>query len=220
MAAPNSSMKIWDLPTRLVHWLLVVLIAASYLTAEFGSMQRHMQVGYVTLTVILFRIVWGLVGSEPSRFASFVRGPGAVVRYVGQLVRGRPPKWPGHNPFGALFIVAMLALLAVQASTGLFADDAIFTRGPLAKLVSSETSKWLTEVHETTFWALVGLILVHVAAAVLYQVAFRQRLVQAMITGSKEVPAGTPQPRLRHPLWALPALTAAAGVVWYVVTQL
>ena len=216
----SRPVRIWDLPTRLFHWLLVVLVFLSWLSAEFGHLDRHMTIGYIVLTLVLFRLIWGLVGSEPSRFAAFVRGPGAIGRYTADLARLRPPRSAGHNPLGAVFIVVMLALVAFQASTGLFADDAIFTRGPLAKLVSSETSKMLTSWHKQSFDLLVIVIAVHVAAAVLYEAVFKQKLVRAMFTGRKELPAGTPPPRLASPLLAVPVLAVAAGVVWYVVTKI
>ncbi|MEO1090622.1 MAG: cytochrome b/b6 domain-containing protein [Pseudomonadota bacterium] len=220
MAETTRRLEVWDLPTRLVHWALVVLVFLAWLSQEFGQMDRHMMIGYTILTLVLFRIVWGLYGSEPSRFVSFVRGPRAVVAYARDLLRGRPPKLAGHNPLGALAIVALLGLLLVQATAGLFADDDIFTQGPLAKLVSSETSSMLTNVHETVFWVLLGVIAVHVAAAAAYAGLLKQDLVRPMIHGRKTLPADTAAPSVRNPLWALPAAAFAAGVVWYVVNRL
>ncbi|MFW5679586.1 MAG: cytochrome b/b6 domain-containing protein, partial [Pseudomonadota bacterium] len=160
---PTRPVRVWDLPTRLFHWLLVVLVFLAWLSMELGRVDWHMTIGYIVLTLVLFRVIWGLMGSEPSRFANFVRGPGTTLRYTAELVRLRPRRSVGHNPLGAVFIVLMLALVAFQATTGLFADDAIFTRGPLAKLVSSETSKMLTSWHKQSFDLLVVLIIVHVA---------------------------------------------------------
>ncbi|TVQ34515.1 MAG: hydrogenase [Geminicoccaceae bacterium] len=217
---PTRPVKIWDAPTRLFHWLLVVLIFLSWLSMEMGHVDRHMTIGYIVLALILFRVVWGLVGSYPSRFTAFVRGPGAVFGYTKALFLGRPPKTAGHNPLGALAILLMLGLVAFQATTGLFADDAIFTRGPLAKLVDTQTSRMLTRWHKQAFDILVIVIAIHVAAAVLYRVLFKQKLIEAMITGKKDVPAGTAEPRLLHPLWALPAVAFAGTVVWYVVTKI
>ena len=216
---PTRAITIWDLPTRLFHWLLVVAIFLSWLSMELGHVERHMTIGYVVLTLVVFRILWGLVGSYPSRFVAFVRGPGAVFGYARDLLRGRPPKAAGHNPLGALFVLAMLGLVAFQASTGLFADDAIFNRGPLAKLVDSQTSRELTRWHKRSFDILMVIVAIHVAAAVLYRLVFKQKLIEAMITGRKDVPAGAPVPRLIHPLWAVPVVAAAAGIVWYVVTK-
>ncbi len=215
----ERAVRIWDVPTRAFHWLLAVLILAAYLTQEFGQLDRHMTIGYVVLTLVLFRILWGIIGSEPSRFVSFMPTPGKVGRYLAALSRGRPPKMAGHNPLGALLIFAMLVLVALQAGTGLFANDDIFTEGPLAKLVSSETSADLTDIHKTSFWILLWCIVAHVVANVGYEVVFRQPVIQAMVTGLKPLPAVIAAPRLR-PLWlAVPPLALAGFTVWYVVTQ-
>jgi len=211
--------KIWDVPTRLFHWTLAGLIAATYVAQEAGRLQLHMTIGYVILTLVLFRLLWGLVGSRPSRFATFVPTPRRLARYSAAFVRGRPPSVAGHNPLGAVLIYAMLALVAVQAGSGLFANDDIFTEGPLAKLVSDDASDRLTALHETSFWILIGLIAVHIAANTLYEVVLRQPLIQAMISGTKPLPADEPAPPLRPAWWALPVLAVAAVVVWYVVTR-
>ncbi len=212
--------RVWDLPTRVFHWLLATLILAAYLTQDTGQLDRHMTVGYVVLTLVLFRILWGFVGSETSRFARFIPTPGSVGRYLGGLARGRPPKSVGHNPLGSLLVYAMLTLVAFQAATGLFSNDDIFTEGPLAKLVSDGTSDLLTDLHAQSFWILVGFIAVHVVANFAYELVYKQPLIQAMVTGSKPLPSSLPAPRLR-PWWvALPVLAVAAVTVWYVVTRL
>lgn len=211
--------KVWDLPTRLFHWTLALAILAAYLSHDFLTIQRHMQIGYLVLTLLAFRVVWGLVGSDTSRFWHFVPTPRRTAAYTRELLRGRPPETVGHTPLGSLLIYAMLALVAFQAGTGLFANDAIFSEGPLAKLVSDDTSDLLTDWHETSFWVLVGCIAVHVTANTLYELVLRQPLIRAMITGTKPLPADAPAPRLRPAWWGLPALALAAGAVWYVVTQ-
>ena len=211
--------RIWDVPTRLFHWTLAVAILAAYLSHEFSTIERHMQIGYLVLTLVVFRLIWGVVGSRTARFSSFVPTPGWTAGYVRALARGRPPSTVGHNPLGSILIYLMLILVAFQATTGLFANDAIFSEGPLAKLVSDDTSDLLTDWHTTSFWVLVGAIAVHVVANTLYEVVFRQPLIRAMITGTKPIPADAPAPRLRPLWWAVPALAVAAGAVWYVVTQ-
>jgi len=215
----ERAVKIWDVPTRLFHWTLALAVLAAYLAHDFLTIQRHMQIGYLVLTLVAFRLVWGVVGSETSRFWNFVPTPRSTAGYVRGLLRGRPPKTVGHNPLGSMLIYLMLVLVAFQATTGLFANDAIFSEGPLAKLVSDDTSDLLTDWHEQSFWILVGCIAVHVTANSLYELVFRQPLIRAMITGTKPVPAEAPAPRLRPAWWAVPALALAAGVVWYVVTR-
>ena len=215
----ERSVKVWDVPTRLFHWILALLILAAYLSHDFWTIQRHMQIGYVALTLVAFRVVWGVVGSETSLFWNFVPTPARTVGYVRGLLQGRPPETVGHNPLGSILIYAMLVLVAFQATTGLFANDAIFSEGPLAKLVSDDTSDMLTDWHEQSFWILVSCIALHVTANTLYELVLRQPLIRAMITGRKPVPADAPAPRLRPAWWAVPALAVAAGVVWYVVTR-
>lgn len=219
-ANPERPVRIWDAPTRLFHWLLALLVGAAYLSQELGHIDRHMTIGYVILTLVLFRVLWGFAGSEPSRFASFVPGPRGVIGYLRALLAGRPPKTPGHNPVGALLIFAMLALVAFQASTGLFANDDIFSEGPLAKLVDKDTSDWLTQMHETSFWILLGLVGVHVTANLGYELVLKQPVVRAMVSGSKPLPEAVRAPRLRSPWLALPVLAVAAVTVWYIVTRL
>ncbi len=211
--------RIWDVPTRLFHWILALSILAAYLSHDFWTIQRHMQIGYIVLALVGFRLIWGVVGSETSRFWNFVPTPRWTADYVRGLRRGRPPKTVGHNPLGSMLIYLMLVLVAFQATTGLFANDAIFSEGPLAKLVSDDTSDLMTDWHEQSFWILVGCIAVHITANVMSEVVFRQPLIRAMITGTKPVPAEAPAPRLRPAWWAVPALAVAGGAVWYVVTQ-
>jgi cytochrome b len=211
--------KIWDLPTRLFHWTLALAILAAYLSHDFWTIERHMQIGYVVLALVGFRLLWGVVGSETSRFWNFVPTPRWTAGYVRGLLHGRPPKTVGHNPLGSMLIYLMLALVAFQAVTGLFANDAIFSEGPLAKLVSDDTSDLMTDWHAQSFWILVGFVAVHITANVVSEVVFRQPLIRAMITGTKPLPADKRAPRLRPTWWALPALAVAGAAVWYVVTQ-
>lgn len=193
--ADGKPVQVWDLPVRLVHWLLVVLVATSWITSEIGgnAMTYHMWSGYAILTAVVFRIVWGFVGSRHARFASFVKGPAEVIAYVRGLSSQRSYSYLGHNPLGGWSVLAMLASLLVQASTGLFANDEIFTEGPLASRVSVETSILLTTVHRYNFYVLLTLIALHLGAIAYYFVVKRENLVAAMISGRKYVQA-EPQP--------------------------
>lgn len=233
--SPSSTgISVWDLPTRLFHWLLVLLVAFLWLTGEVGgitvniplpggerlfldNMALHMLAGRAVLVLVLFRLGWGLVGSSTARFASFVRGPGAAVAYVKQVARGQLPLTVGHNPAGGLMILALLLFLLVQAGTGLFARDDLFSEGPLAHLVSESASGRLTFVHVVMFKVLLVLVLAHLAAAVYYAIRGKN-LVRPMITGRKPaslVPAGAAQSVRLAPAWlAVPVLAAAAVAVW------
>lgn len=207
-------MLVWDWPVRVVHWLLVLLIATSWVTSEVGgnAMSYHMWSGYTILTLLLFRIVWGFVGSHHARFASFLKGPGEVFRYAsGRAGRAR---FPGHNPLGGWSVALMLLSIGVQAVTGLFADDEIFTQGPLASRVSGETSSLLTTVHNYNFYVLLALIALHVVAILYYLLVRRENLIGPMFTGRKYVQVASPAPTpMGGSLRAVTVLLIAAAAV-------
>lgn len=182
--------RVWDLPTRVFHWALVALIFTSWLTSEIGgnAMTYHLWSGYCILALVLFRVAWGLVGSEYARFSTLFHGPVAVWRYARGLIRLDPPYYLGHNPLGGWSVVLLLLAVLVQAVSGLFTTDEIFTDGPLVKHVSGATSDLLSTVHRWNFYVLLCLISVHVAAALFYLVVKKQNLIGAMFTGRKRVP--------------------------------
>lgn len=221
---PNSSrrLRVWDLPVRLFHWMLVGLIVTSVITAELGgnAMEVHEYSGFTVLTLVLFRLLWGVLGSSHARFADFVRGPRAVFRYAGALLRGASPFHAGHNPLGGWMVLALLASLLLQAGTGLFANDDVMVEGPLAKWVSKDTSDLLTSVHEINFWVLATLIAIHVAAALFYLRVKHENLIRPMITGRKTVPDtdSTSEPR-GGPLWLAAVLLAACAAVVYALVH-
>jgi len=214
--------RVWDLATRLFHWILVALIGLSWYAGETGEMDLHINSGIAILTLVIFRVIWGFAGSATSRFSNFVRSPRAALTYGLDLVRNRAPRFLGHNPLGGWMVVVLLLNLAVQAGAGLFANDDIFTEGPLAHLVSKETSDFLTIVHKTSFNVLLALASLHIGAALFYWFGKGENLILSMITGKKQLDNddGTPEPSLRHPLMAAAALGAAAFIVWIMVTQI
>lgn len=176
--------RIWDLPTRLFHWLLAASVIGVLVTGWTGVMDWHFRLGYAVLALLLFRLVWGFVGGRWSRFAAFVHGPGAVAAYL----RGQahPDDLIGHNPLGSLSVFAMLGVLVLQVATGLVADDAITYAGPLAHAVSGTLSGLATAWHaEWGKWVVIGLIVLHLAALLYYAAVRRHRLVGPMITGDK-----------------------------------
>jgi cytochrome b len=189
------TVRVWDLPTRLFHWLLAACVLFSIITAKIGgnALEWHFRSGYVVLTLLAFRLLWGLFGGHWSRFASFVRGPGTVWRYVRGKHRAGDRFDVGHNPLGALSVVAMLVFLAAQVATGLFADDEIANTGPLIKYVSSATSLQLTAYHKHIGqWVLITLIVLHIAAVLYYLVGQRRNLVGPMIHGDMAFVEHTP----------------------------
>lgn len=208
----DGKQPIWDLPIRLVHWLLAALIAFSWWSVEYGHTDWHIWSGCAILTLLLFRLLWGVFGSSTARFAGFVCGPAAIRDYL----KGR---WTGigHSPLGALSVLALLGDTALQVGLGVIAqdDDGIYA-GPLAGLVTSDRSDWAREVHEVNFYVLLALILLHVAAILFYRIRGRP-LVKAMITGKAEVEPNA-APMKAGKWWAaLLCLAAAITITRWVI---
>ncbi|MEO8155951.1 MAG: cytochrome b/b6 domain-containing protein [Rhizobacter sp.] len=214
--------RVWDLPTRLFHWLLACCVVGSIISAKIGgnAMVWHFRLGYAILTLLLFRVLWGLVGGRWSRFTSFVYSPSALLRYLRGQGRDIDYFDVGHSPTGALSVFALIGILLLQVSTGLFADDEISNTGPLIKFVSGATSSLLTSWHKTFGqWLIITLVVAHIAAIVFYFVKRRQNLVRPMLIGDKsladDVPASVDSPLTRGIAAALLAACAAA-VAWLV----
>ncbi|MBF0096496.1 MAG: cytochrome b/b6 domain-containing protein [Magnetococcales bacterium] len=189
--APGEGQKVWDGPTRLFHWTLVLLMLDAWLTIRFGDVRLrwHQWNGYAVAVLLLFRVCWGLWGTQSIRFAAFLRGPRAVIAYLLALRRGQHPPYGGHNPAGGWSVLAMLLLLLIQVVTGLFANDEILASGPLSYLVDKETASWLTMIHAVNIWLLLGLILLHLGAISFYWLAHKENLLAPMLHGYKEVSA-------------------------------
>jgi cytochrome b len=219
VAAPVREVAVWDLPTRLFHWAIVFLIGFSWLSAEQEWMDWHLRSGYAILTLLLFRLLWGIFGSQTARFTQFLAGPRAVLRHLARLPRRAPDRAVGHNAAGGWMVVLMLVLLSVQAGTGLFSNDDIMTEGPCADVVGKEISDWLTHIHRLNFTLIEIVVAVHILAVLTYAVVKRHDLVRPMLSGRKRLPAALPAPRMRHPLLALGLLLVAAGVVTFVVNH-
>jgi cytochrome b len=215
---PNLMMRVWDAPTRLFHWAIVLLIAFSYVSIQKNWVQLHFYSGYTIIALVLFRLVWGFVGSETSRFRSFLRSPLAGLRHLLHFHRREPDTEIGHNAAGGWMVLVMLAAIAVQAGTGLFANDDFANEGPFAARVGKQTSDWLTGIHaKTSFNVLLALVVLHVVAVFAYAIVKRHDLVRPMVTGRKRLPATMTQPRYASPLLALAVLAVAAALVWAAV---
>lgn len=182
--------RVWDMPVRIFHWLVAVLVLSAWITQEVGgnAMTYHTWIGYTVLALVLFRLIWGFVGSQHARFRDFVRGPGTVIRYVFGSSKVEASPSHGHNPAGGWSVLALLVCLLVQAATGLFANDEIAVEGPLASRVGQDLSNWITTIHRYNFNVLLGLIGLHLAAVFFYLFAKRENLILPMITGRKRVP--------------------------------
>lgn len=217
MADGGARYRLWDGPVRLVHWLLVGLLAFSWWSAE-DHLNWHRWSGYAICGLVLFRIWWGFAGAGAAKFSSFVKGPAATLAYLRTLGSRTPAEHPGHNPLGAWSVVALLLVLAVQVGTGLFAVDIdAFEAGPLSDRVSFETGRQIAELHELSFRALQALVVLHVGAVLFYLVWKRTNLIGAMITGRR---AFAKDPELgRAPLWRLALGVALAGALAWALSK-
>lgn len=205
--------KIWDVFVRLNHWLMVALVVALWWTAEQGEMERHLQLAGILGGLIVARILWGLFGSESARFSRFVKGPAAVVEHFKELGQGQYQPGNTHNAAGGWAVVALLLVLLVQFTTGLFADDEIFFSGPLASAVSGDLSDFLTGIHKDNFNVLIAVVVLHVVAIILYRLR-GINLVAAMIHGKRE---GVAAPRLVNAWWAIVAAAALATAFYFFI---
>jgi cytochrome b len=206
--------KVWDLPLRLFHWALVLAISGAVVTGEIGGSWAdwHGRTGLLVLGLLVFRVIWGFVGSTHARFASFFPTPSRLIAYLKGVWQG-----PGHNPLGALSVLALLAVLAAQVATGLFANDDIAFEGPLFHLVDKSLSDELTGWHARIFWGLVSLIGLHVASIAFYARVKKQNLVLPMFTGYKRLPKAVAAP-IKGPVLGrfVTAAILAGTLVWTV----
>lgn len=195
MASTLRRVRVWDLPTRLFHWLLAACVIASIVSAKIGgnAMVWHFRIGYAILALLAFRLLWGLVGGHWSRFARFIYAPSTLLRYLAGKARADEHLDVGHSPTGALSVFALLAILAAQVVTGLVADDEIASTGPLVRFVSGSTSGLATGWHKGWGqWLIIGLVVLHVVAVVFYLLKKRQNLIAPMLSGDKSLPEDVP----------------------------
>ena len=234
------AIKVWDLPVRIFHWVIVVLLVFQVVTGKIGGdlMGMHAFCGYTILVLVVFRVLWGFAGSTHARFASFIAGPSATVRFAKRLFSRQAVPQVGHNPLGGWSVILMIASLGLQAVSGLFANDGAEFGGPLTSWVTVDVSNRLTEFHRWNLKVLLVLSGLHIAAVVYHWLVKKDELVWPMFTGVKHVPEaavherraalrGTP---LRRALsreqaaaylasnWrALVLLLVAIAIVWVVV---
>jgi len=230
---PRIRIRIWDWPTRLIHWLLVALVFFSWGSAEYGHLDLHRYSGYTVLGLLAFRLYWGFFGSATARFANFVKGPGAVLDYIREQRASNPralseprayslqpgASAPGHNPLGGWSVVALFALLITQVALGLFAVDIDgLESGPLSYLVSFDMGRACAKTHRFVFNTLLVLVALHIAAILFYLVLRRDNLILPMITGKKSVPTSDAQVDAAAPFLRVAlGLIIAAAVVWAIV---
>lgn len=218
-----STLRIWDLPTRLFHWVLVLTLVGSFVTVNLAGdwMAWHFRFGYIALTLLLFRLIWGLVGPRYARFSSFAPKPSATWTYLRTHLQKNSPASAehivGHNPLGAWSVYALLLLLLFQIGTGLFSNDTILWDGPLRHWISGETSDFLTRLHKLNRWLLIAWLAMHLMAISYYRFIKKQTLVRTMLSGDSLVAPESALPARddwQVRLAGLGALGISALAVW------
>ena len=217
----TTTTRVWDLPTRLFHWLLVLCFISAFVTVKIGgnAMVWHQRCGYAIGALLLFRLLWGVVGGYWSRFGQLALSPGRVLGYVSGKADARDDV--GHSPTGAWAVLAMLVFLALQVLSGMMSDDEIAFAGPLSRFVSGATASQATSYHaHIGQWVLLALIGLHMAAIVFYIVRLKKTIVAPMIGGDKALPAALAQRASQDTagtrLLALVLAAICAGLMWWV----
>ena len=217
MSNKNESVVVWDVPVRLIHWMIVVAVGVSWWSAEERIMDVHRYSGYALAGLLVVRSYWGFFGSSTARFGQFIKGPRAIAAYL-RGAAGTPA--PGHNPLGAWSVVALFALLLTQVVVGLFVTDIDgLESGPFSWLVSFDLSRTLADVHEFVFDLLLIFIALHIAAVLFYLLVRRTNLIGAMFTGRRPADAVASGAKLAAGWRIVPGLLLAAYLVWYLVRQ-
>ena len=211
------AIRIWDLPVRIFHWVLVAIFAFQAVTGWLGGylMQWHLMSGYALLVGVVFRIIWGFAGGTHARFASFIAGPVATLRFARRLFSRQAVPQLGHNPLGGWSVMLMLASLLLQGATGLAANDGVITEGPFAKVVGIEVSNVISEIHRWNFWVLVVLSSLHVAAVIFHWLVKKENLTGPMFTGIKQVPRSLLRERREARRGSTPRRSASREVAGY-----
>jgi cytochrome b len=208
-------MIVWDGPTRLFHWVAVLLVVAAYVTWRLNWMDWHAKAGYALLTAVLFRILWGFFGSESARFSSFLASPRAVARHLVHAFRRDPDRQVGHNPAGGWMVLLLLVLLLGEPLTGAYVASDVADEGAWTELTPASVANAITALHGIFWNILLAAVALHLLAILLYTAVRRHHLVGPMITGWKSLPPDVPQPRLAAParaavLFGCSALAVAA----------
>lgn len=206
----TRTVLVWDLPTRLFHWFTVVLVLAAYVTSRLNWMNWHALAGTALLTLLLFRLIWGLVGSETARFVHFLASPRVAVRHLARLFEREPDTQVGHNPAGGWMVLLLLALLLGEVLTGIVTNNDVADAGPLTELMPAWVANGIDDLHTLLWDALVAAVALHLAAIAVYAVAKGQHLLRPMLTGRKLLPARGASPRIASSVLAVVVLAGSA----------
>ncbi len=220
MDKQTSKIKVWDIYIRTFHWLLLICILVSFISFRLDEMDIHFISGHCVLALIIFRVIWGVIGSRTALFHTFIKGPGAVLSYVKNPSSEKFKGMIGHSPIAALSVIAMLGIISLQVATGLISDDEILLQGPLAKYVSGEMSYQSTTYHGINAKLIVGLIVLHLAAIAFYRFIKKDDIVKPMVTGQKEVSEDyaekAPSLDEKKPVLAAMAILVAVAIACFV----
>ncbi|WP_158934865.1 cytochrome b/b6 domain-containing protein [Burkholderia sp. S171] len=211
---------VWDMPTRVFHWLVVVLAAAAYATSKLNWMDWHVRIGETLLALVLFRLLWGFFGSETARFRSFLSGPAAAWRHLRHLFHREADVQVGHNSAGGWMVVLLLALLLGETLSGLYVNNDVADDGPLTQWVPASIANAITALHTILWDALLAAVVLHVLAIVVYAVAKGHNLLRPMLTGRKRLPERIHAPRQASAMLALLLLVISAVLVTLLATCL
>lgn len=215
----KQSVRVWDFPTRFFHWSLVIGIALMFYTAKYGHMKWHLNIGLFLFGLMFFRFFWGILGSQTARFSNFIKGPKSIKRYI----LGKMPEHeqPGHNPLGALMVLALLGLVSLQVITGLFSPDnnTFIYDGFLNHLVPSTIGNQAIKLHRLIPTILLGFISIHVFVVFLYLIFKRNNLITPMFTGYKKIDGTTPELKFA-PKGAASILAILIIAIIYFILQL
>jgi len=200
---------VWDLPTRLFHWLTVVLVLTAYVTQRLNWMDLHVRAGTALLALLLFRLAWGFLGSETARFARFMTAPRAALHHLAHVFRREPDAQIGHNPAGGWMVLLLLALLLGEVLTGILDNNDVADAGPLTNLMPAWLANTITGLHALLWDALLAAVVLHLAAIAVYAVAKGHHLLRPMFSGRKQLPAPATPPRIASSVLALVVLAAS-----------
>ena len=210
---PARAVRVWDLPVRLFHWLTVALVAGAWFTERMNWMSLHVRLGEALLALVLFRLMWGCVGSETARFRSFVARPAAAFGHLRHLLRREPDLQVGHNAAGGWMVLLLLALLLVETLSGLYVYNDVADEGPLSEIVPAAIANAISALHAWDWDILLAAVALHLCAIAVHALAKGHDLVRPMLTGRKRLPATIAAPARASPWLALVLLAVAAAIV-------
>lgn len=210
---PHRPVLIWDLPTRLFHWLVVLLVAGAYVTIKLNWMDWHVRIGETLLALVFFRLLWGCFGSETARFRRFLKSPAAALHHLRHVLRREPDVQVGHNPAGGWMVLVLLALLLLETLSGLYVYNDVADVGPLSAWMPAPIANAISTLHNVGWDALLVAVILHLSAILLYAAAKGHNLLRPMLTGRKWLPTQIPAPRVASIVRALLLMMIASAVV-------